>query len=153
MTRLCTALCLAVVGVLGSGCRPVHEPPVVDAVREAFRQGGLTARESHGRRVFSGRCATCHGPEGRGDGQNAYNLSPPPPDFRESLPGLDPQNRRRVIEGGTATLGRSPLCPPWQRSLEAAEIQALLAYLEVLARPAAQEEEEPGRWRRRRPPS
>ena len=33
-------------------------------------------------------CFACHGPQGRGDGQNAYNLQPPPPDFQESLPKL-----------------------------------------------------------------
>ena len=81
----------------------------------------------------------------------ASNLQPPPPDFRESLPGLSVTDRRRVIEGGTAALGRSPLCPPWGRSLQESEVEALLAYLVVLARPSEDEEEAgPGRrrWRR-----
>jgi mono/diheme cytochrome c family protein len=111
----------------------------------------LSSRESHGRRVFLQRCATCHGPEGRGDGQNAYNLQPPPPDFQASLPELAVADRRRVIEGGTAALGRSALCPPWGRSLNESEVGALLAYLEVTAQPSEEEETSgPGRrrWRR-----
>jgi mono/diheme cytochrome c family protein len=124
----------------------------VDAVQEGFRQGGLTARQSHGRRVFERRCATCHGPQGRGDGQNAYNLQPPPPDFQESLAKLSVADRRAVIVGGTAALDRSPLCPPWGRSLLEEEVAALVAYMEVMAQPAADGEpaDSPGRggWRR-----
>jgi mono/diheme cytochrome c family protein len=147
---------LAVVGLLvlalASGCRRAPEAPPVNAVQEAFAEDGLNARESHGHRVFVQRCATCHGAEGRGDGQNAYNLDPPPPDFQESLGGLSTRERRRVIEGGTAALGRSALCPPWGRSLEEAEVEALLAYLVVAARPTTDEEPPgPGRRRWRRP--
>jgi mono/diheme cytochrome c family protein len=120
----------------------------VDAVQEAFRDGELSAKESHGRRVFAERCATCHGPQGRGDGQNAYNLQPPPPDFSESLGGLSVEDRRRVIEGGTAALGRSALCPPWGPSLRGEEVEALLAYMNVMARPP-KDDEAPARGRRR----
>jgi mono/diheme cytochrome c family protein len=135
-----------------SGCRPASTPPPVNAVQEAFAEDGLTARESHGRRVFAQRCATCHGVAGRGDGQNAYNLDPPPPDFQESLSELPPEDRRRIIEGGTGALGRSALCPPWGRSLEEPEVEALLAYLVVAARPTEDEEPPgPGRRRWRRP--
>ena len=133
-------------------CRSEPPPPPVDAVQAAFREGDLGARESHGRRVFLGRCATCHGAEGRGDGQNAYNLQPAPPDFQQSLAKLSPAERRQIIEGGTAALGRSALCPPWGGSLGETEVEALLAYLEMLSRPSENEDEAPGRqgWRRRR---
>jgi mono/diheme cytochrome c family protein len=124
----------------------------VNAVQEAFARDELSYEEARGQRVFTQRCATCHGPEGHGDGQNAYNLEPPPPDFQGSLPALSAADRRRVIEGGTAALGRSPLCPPWGPSLEDREVEALLAYMEVMARPSDEGEEAtpPGRrrWRR-----
>jgi len=118
-----------------SGCRPAPKP-AQDAVQDAFREDGLNAAEAHGHRVFLQRCATCHGPQGRGDGQNAYNLDPPPPDFRESLAKLPVADRRKLIEAGTVSLGRSPLCPPWGRSLSADEVDALLAWLEAASRPA-----------------
>jgi mono/diheme cytochrome c family protein len=128
------ALGLSAVALVAA-CRPTP-PPGKDAVQEAFREDGLSAREARGHRVFSQRCATCHGPEGRGDGQNAYNLDPPPPDFRESLPRLSVADRRKVVEGGTAALGRSPLCPPWGRSLGPDDVEAVVAWLDVAARPA-----------------
>jgi mono/diheme cytochrome c family protein len=87
--------------------------------------------------VFLQRCATCHGPEGRGDGQNAYTLDPPPPDFQESLAKLSPADRRAVVTGGTAALGRSPTCPPWGRSLSPEDVDAVVAWLEAAALSAA----------------
>ncbi len=124
----------------------------MDAVQQGFRDGELTARESHGKRVFVQRCATCHGPEGRGDGQNAYNLQPPPPDFQVSLPQVSVEDRRAVIEGGTAALDRSTLCPPWGRTLREEEVEALVAYMAVMEQPSAEDDEDasPGRrrWRR-----
>lgn len=146
---------VAVAGLLlalAVGCRPAPKDPPVNAVQDAFREGELSTREAEGRRVFVQRCATCHGPEGRGDGQNAFNLHPPPPDFQESLPEMSPDDRRRVIEGGTVALGRSALCPPWGRTLGESEITALLAYLKVLAQPSAEGElaSSGRRWRRSR---
>jgi mono/diheme cytochrome c family protein len=131
--RRAAALALLVL-VAGAGCRRRAEP-ARDALQLGFRDGSLTSREARGKRLFTERCAPCHGPQGRGDGQNAYNLQPPPPDFSESLPKLAPADRRRVIEGGTAALGRSPLCPPRGRSLGEDGVTALLAYLDVMARP------------------
>ena len=136
-----------------TGCQRSPAPPPVDAVQQGFRDGELTARESHGKRVFIQRCATCHGPEGRGDGQNAYNLQPPPPDFQESLANLPVEHRQAVIEGGTEALGRSPLCPPWGRTLGEEEVEVLLAYMAVMEQPSAEEDDDvsPGRrrWQRR----
>lgn len=143
---------LALGVVFVSGCRRAPAKPPVDALQQGFRDGTLTARESRGKRVFAERCAACHGARGRGDGQNAYNLHPPPPDFQESLARLSVADRRRVIEEGTAALGRSPLCPPRGSSLSEDEVEALLAWLDVMARPAAEPEPSgPGRRRWRRP--
>jgi len=119
--------------LLLAGCRAAP-PPARDAVQEAFKDDALSAREARGHRIFRQRCATCHGPEGRGDGQNAYNLQPPPPDFQESLPKLSAEDRRKVVEGGTAALGRSASCPPWGRSLGPDDVDAVLAWLEAVSR-------------------
>jgi mono/diheme cytochrome c family protein len=127
-------LLLVVATVTVTGCRAAP-PPAKDAVQEAFRDDALSAREARGHRVFLQRCATCHGTQGRGDGQNAYNLQPPPPDFQESLAKLPVADRRKVIEGGTVSLGRSPLCPAWGRSVAPDDVDALLAWLEAAARP------------------
>ena len=131
-------------------CRAPSKPPK-DAIQDAFKDDALTAQQARGHRVFRQRCATCHGPEGRGDGQNAYNLQPPPPDFQESLARLSPADRRKVVENGTAALGRSPLCPPWGRTLPPDDVDAVVAWLDVASRPSpAEPEAQPrARWRRR----
>jgi mono/diheme cytochrome c family protein len=147
-------LLLVAAGVAITGCRRTPSPPSRDAIQEAFADDGLTAVEAQGHRLFVARCATCHGASGRGDGQNAYNLDPPPPDFQDSLARLSVADRRRVVESGTAALGRSPLCPPYGRSLTADEVDAVVAWLDVAARKPkeapAGEEPAPAPLRRRR---
>jgi mono/diheme cytochrome c family protein len=137
---LLPALGLAVaVGLLGCGRGSSEKPaePLMDVFRKAAQEGGLTRTQTEGKRLFATDCATCHGDNGGGDGQNAYNLDPQPPDFGTSLSGHPKAYWRQIIEGGTASVSRSPLCPPWGRSLSSAQIDALVAYLETLARPPA----------------
>jgi len=124
----------------GFGCGRAGEAPPADPLMDVFHQQaqeeGLTRTQTDGKRLFAHYCATCHGETGSGDGQNGFNLDPPPPDFHSSLAQHPASYRRQIIEGGTAAVGRSPLCPPWGRNLSTSEIDALLAYLEMLARPA-----------------
>jgi mono/diheme cytochrome c family protein len=107
---------------------------MLDAIRAEEREGKLTYVESQGRHLFGHYCATCHGDEGRGDGQNASNLNPPPPDLTSSSSARDAVLLRKVIVDGTAAVGRSPLSPPWGRSLTQQEIDYLVAYCVSLAR-------------------
>jgi mono/diheme cytochrome c family protein len=136
--RLTAAVASVALGLSSAApsCRRVP-PPARDALQDAFLEDGLSAVEASGHRVFVQRCATCHGARGRGDGQNAYNLDPPPPDFQESLGKLTASERRKVVEQGTASVGRSPQCPPWGRSLSADELDAVVAWLGVASRPDA----------------
>jgi mono/diheme cytochrome c family protein len=128
-----TAMALA----LGAACRNA-EPrrpgdPMLEAIRAEEREGKLTYVESQGRHLFLHYCATCHGDEGRGDGQNASNLNPSPPDLTSSSTARDAALLRKVIVDGTAAAGRSPLSPPWGRSLSQQEIDYLVAYCASLA--------------------
>jgi mono/diheme cytochrome c family protein len=124
--------------VLAGACRNVGRrtpgDPMLDAIRAEEREGKLTYVESQGRHLFGHYCATCHGDEGRGDGQNASNLNPPPPDLTSSSSARDAVLLRKVIVDGTAAVGRSPLSPPWGRSLSQQEIDYLVAYCVSLAR-------------------
>lgn len=134
----------AVVGLLvalalTAGCRRAAAPPpsdpMLEAIRAEERVGGLSYGEGQGKHLFAQYCATCHGDEGRGDGQNASNLTPPPPDLTTSNSARDAAYLRRVIAQGSAAIGRSPLSPPWGRSLSAQQIDYLVAYCQALARP------------------
>lgn len=134
MGAMTVAVVLAV-----AGCGGQDESPPSDPLPEVFRQEaqeeGLTRLETDGKRLFAHYCSTCHGESGAGDGQNAYNLDPPPPDFHESLRDHPPSYWRQIVEGGSAAVGRSPLCPPWGRTIASGDVDALMSYLEVLGRP------------------
>jgi mono/diheme cytochrome c family protein len=130
---------LIVIVLALTGCRRAAPPPsdpMLDAIRAEERVGGLSYGEGQGKHLFAQYCATCHGDEGKGDGQNASNLNPPPPDLTSSKNSRDAAYVRRVISQGSAAIGRSPLSPPWGRSLSTQQIDYLVAYCQALARPA-----------------
>jgi len=140
VTTYWRALILVSLLAAGSGCRSQDEQqvdPLADVFHHQAQEEGLTSDETSGKRLFSQYCVTCHGDAGAGDGQNAYNLDPPPPDFHDSLKTHPSSYWRQIIEGGSIAVGRSAQCPPWGRSLARADIDTLVAYLQVLARPPA----------------
>ena len=107
---------------------------MLDAIRAEERGGSLSYSESQGRHLFLQYCATCHGDEGQGDGQNASNLDPPPPNLTNAKSATDAVYLTRVITQGSAAVGRSPLSPPWGRSLTHQEIEYLVSYCQSLGR-------------------
>jgi mono/diheme cytochrome c family protein len=135
------AALLAVVVLASAACHrqpaSARTEPLLDVFRKQARAEGLSRVETDGKRLFAHYCATCHGDAGQGDGQNAYNLDPQPPNFSQSLKAHPSSYWRQIVEGGSAAVGRSPLCPPWGHSLQSTEIDALIDYLSVLARPPA----------------
>lgn len=136
-------ICLPVVAF---ACDRSPEPALTDPLAEVFarqaQEEGLSRSQTEGKQLFSHYCMTCHGEAGRGDGQNAYNLEPKPPDFPESLRSHPPSYWREIIEGGTASVGRSPLCPPWGRTFTSGEIDTLVSYLELLGASDSRQNEE-----------
>ena len=107
--------------------------PSLEALRAEDQAAGLTYAQGQGKHLFDHYCATCHGDGGKGDGQNASNLNPPVPDLTTSKSLADPAYVRRVIAEGSAAVGRSPLSPPWGRSLRPLEIDYLTLYCQRLA--------------------
>ncbi len=133
---------LAAVLIAGATLASCHGQPssppadsMPDAIRAEVQAAGLTYAEGQGKHVFDHYCVTCHGDGGKGDGQNASNLNPPPPDFSASKNLTDASYVRRVISEGSAAVGRSPLSPPWGRTLSAQEIEYLTRYVQRLAAP------------------
>lgn len=119
-----------------ASCRPAASAPPSDPMLEAIRAeeaaAGLTYAENQGKQVFTRYCATCHGDEGKGDGQNASNLNPAPPDLTVSKNLADTAYVRRVIAEGSAAAGRSPLSPPWGRTLSDQDIEYVTRYCRAL---------------------
>jgi mono/diheme cytochrome c family protein len=131
------ALALACVALVGAGCHRQAAvratDPMLEALRVEEQTAGLTYAEGQGKHLFDQYCATCHGDGGKGDGQNASNLSPAVPDLTASKNLADVAYVRRVIVEGSAAVGRSPLSPPWGRSLSPLEIEYVTLYCRALA--------------------
>lgn len=135
-TAGCMATTLLVLLAAGGCRRTAHLPPadpMLEAIRADEKAAGLTYAEGQGRQVFLQYCATCHGEGGKGDGQNASNLDPPPPDLTVSKNLGDAPYLRRVIDEGSVAVGRSALSPPWGRTLSAQQIEYVALYCRALA--------------------
>ena len=130
------AAVVALIAVTACRSHQVSQPsdPLLEALQAEEREVNLTYAESQGKRLFAQYCATCHGDDGHGDGQNASNLNPAPPDLATSR--RDPALVRRVLVEGSAAVGRSPLSPPWGRTLSHQEVDYLVAYCEAIGRHA-----------------
>lgn len=64
--------------------------------------------------IFQNRCATCHGPFGRGDGPGAAALNPKPQNYGDEAwqqKVTDAEIEKAIVQGGAA-VGRSPQMVP-----------------------------------------
>jgi mono/diheme cytochrome c family protein len=64
--------------------------------------------------LFTQRCVTCHGADGKGTGPAAANLNPKPRDYTDPAwqGSVTDEDLRKVIVKGGAAAGKSPLMPP-----------------------------------------
>ena len=81
--------------------------------------------------IFRHYCAHCHGEDGKGQGRLwSSEMSPKPTD----LTGLeaDEATLANMIRDGTAAQGKSPLCPPWGRTISPQDRMRLTRYILAL---------------------
>ncbi len=88
-----------------------------------------------GRSKYSAYCASCHGPEGKGDGPAAASLSPKPrnladPDY---MGKLSDEYLEKVIMQGGAAVGKSPMMPAWSGTLSEADVRNIVSFLRELS--------------------
>ena len=92
------------------------------------------ADAEQGKKIYNepGRCASCHGPSGKGDGPLAANLPVKPRDHtdREYMSQLSDEDLFKVIKGGGTAIGKSPLMPP--SGLKDEQISDVIAYVRAL---------------------
>lgn len=81
-----------------------------------------------GKAKFAALCTPCHGPEGRGDGPAGAALTPKARNFADAdwQGKTDDARIAEVIKNGGASVGLSPLMPPWGPSLSDAETQQIV---------------------------
>lgn len=75
-------------------------------------------------------CAVCHGPEGRGDGQIATTLKPPPRDFRD--PAAYKNGHSKAAIARTIQKGMPGTSMPGYRHLSEEERGQIAAYIRSL---------------------
>ena len=87
-----------------------------------------------GKRLFTHYCAVCHGETGDGSGQY-YGLTPTPANFTDKafMKTLPDEKLFKAIIEGSASVGKSNMCPPWGKSFHSEEIEFIVAYLKTFA--------------------
>ena len=81
-----------------------------------------------GHEIYMGRCISCHGPRGRGDGPLARNLSGPPPRNLVEEPwkhGDRPEQVLSVLENGV----RDAQMPAWGGIFGPEDLKSVAAYV------------------------
>jgi DMSO reductase family type II enzyme heme b subunit len=89
-----------------------------------------------GRILYAEFCASCHGDKGRGDGFNAIYLDPKPRDHTDSkevhMAGKDNKHLFDAVSKGGMGIAKSPLMPPFGKTLSENDIWSLVAYMRTL---------------------
>ncbi len=88
------------------------------------------------KQMFEHFCGPCHGETGNGEGKNfASVLEPGPVDLTDAdyMSTMGDDNIIRVISGGTASVGKSNLCPPWGKTFSENRIKGLAVYVRNLS--------------------
>ena len=84
-----------------------------------------------GKEVFQNTCASCHGPEGKGDGVAAAALDPKPRDLSDGayVSTLSNEHLYKVISEGGASVGLSPMMAAWGGVLSEQDIWNVIAFI------------------------
>ena len=107
------------------------DPSSMDAATDPAQSGAM---------LYQQLCASCHGAEGRGDGDVEHELLLGPRDFRLNAFKFDTDadwqrgtdaDLANVIRHGTRAYGGSPQMPSWQ-NLSEEDIAALVAHVRRL---------------------
>lgn len=87
---------------------------------------GCSPDRSEAKRLYMTNCATCHGPEGKGDGPSAIAFTPPPRNY--TAPASEWKNAKS-IEGVTKTLTEGVMPNMWAYSGPKEHIPLLAEYV------------------------
>ena len=105
----------------------------VGAMGAQFAAVPATASETAA--VFKFYCAQCHGLTGKGDGPNVTKDFPVSPrNFTNAaeMNKLSDADMRNVIMDGGPSASKSPMMPPWGKTLTDAEVNGLIKHLRTL---------------------
>jgi mono/diheme cytochrome c family protein len=103
-------------------------PPAAEPAGDPVARGGM---------IYQQYCASCHGPEGNGDGPVSAGLDPKPAKHSDGnyMNTLSDAHIEKVIKEGGASVGKSPLMAPWGATLSDAQVKDVMAFVRSLAKP------------------
>lgn len=93
------------------------------------------ARTETTQQVFNFYCAQCHGSGGKGDGPNVTkNFPVSPRNFTSAaeMNKLSDADIKNVIMDGGPAASKSPMMPPWGKTLNAQQVDGLVKHLRKL---------------------
>jgi mono/diheme cytochrome c family protein len=110
---------------------------VVLAFGAAPLWAGGKAAASPGQSIYDRECATCHGPQGKGDGETAAYLTPQPQDFTTGIiQKRSDEFLTAVIAKGGVAKGLSESMPAFPK-LSKSDVQSVVAYVRQLSKGGA----------------
>jgi high-affinity iron transporter len=125
---------------LAQAAAPAASPTPAPTPLPAQAPAGFELRgdAARGATLFAKRCRTCHGPEGRGDGQLAATLDPHPGDLTDArrMARYSDYDLYRLIRDGGPALGLSSKMIGWARLSPDQDLRDLAAHARTLAAPA-----------------
>lgn len=133
--------------LLLSGCRHTPEPLGRDPSSRAYDTEAdwndgtkiipLGYEEAQGKRIFYQYCVWCHADATPAGPSNRSNLTPVPPLLNDGdkLNGETDEFLQRIIAQGGGALNRSPMMPPYGKTLTADQVKAVIAFARVIAQP------------------
>ena len=95
--------------------------------------GAAQAAETE--KVFKFYCAQCHGVGGKGDGPNVtedFKVSPRNFTKAKEMNKLSDADLKNVILDGGPSVDKSPLMPPWGKTLTSEQVDGLVKHLRKL---------------------
>jgi mono/diheme cytochrome c family protein len=96
---------------------------------------GAPAGAAETEQVYKFYCAQCHGLEGKGDGPNVtkdFPVSPRNFTNADEMNKLSDADIKNVILDGGPAVSKSPMMPPWGKTLSADEVDGLIGHLRKL---------------------
>ena len=96
---------------------------------------GAPASAADVEQVFKFYCAQCHGLKGDGKGPNVSKNFPVTPRAfanAEEMNKLTDADLKNVIMDGGPAASKSPMMPPWGKTLSEAQVDELVKYLRKL---------------------
>lgn len=87
--------------------------------------------------IFKFYCAQCHGLGGKGDGPNVTKDFPVSPrNFTDAaeMNKLSDADMKNVILDGGPSASKSPMMPPWGKTLSGEEVDGLVKHLRELCK-------------------